>query len=139
MTASSSEPPGNDLKPLAGNPASASAMCKSVNPAPFHLRISSMGISDTLIPNSPAARISVSSAAIFSNLCRNHRVTPPETSRTSSIEYPRLNASNRAPILLSVGILNQSISIASGNGSLARSSIDSPPEASAIVSGLGWG
>ena len=137
MTASSSEPSGNDLKPVAGKPASASAMCKSVNPAPFHLRISNMGIFEVLIPNSPAARISVSSAAIFSNLCRNHRVTPPETSRTSSMEYPRLNASKRAPILLSVGILNQSISMASGNGSLARSSMVSPPEASAMVSGLG--
>ncbi len=40
---------------------------------------------------------------------------------------------------LSVGTLSQSSRRASGSGSKARSSIDSPPEASAIVSGLGCG
>ncbi len=40
---------------------------------------------------------------------------------------------------LSVGTLSQSSSRASGRGSKARSSIDSPPEASAMVSGRGCG
>ena len=40
---------------------------------------------------------------------------------------------------LSLGTLSQSSRRASGSGSKARSSIDSPPDASAMVRGLGWG
>ena len=85
VTANSSEPSDRSLNPLAGKPASASAMCKSVKPAPFHILISSSGTSAGLRPISPAARISVSMAAMFSNRCRNQRVTPPVMSRTSSV------------------------------------------------------
>ena len=44
-----------------------------------------------------------------------------------------------ADILLSVGTLSQSSKIAVGSSSEDLSSIDSPPEESAIVSGLGCG
>ncbi len=139
VTANSSLPLVNCLNPDTGKPDNASAMCKSVKPQPFQYRISSDWISDGVIPNSPAALISVSTAAIFSNRCRNQRVTPPVKSRTSSIEYPLLKASKRAPIRRSVGTLNQSTNIASGKGCDALSSIVSPPDASANVRGLGCG
>ena len=114
-------------------------MCRSVNPAPFQDRISDSGIPAGLIPISPAALISVSIAASFSNLLRNQRVIPPVRSLTSSIEYPLRKASITAPILLSVGILSQSSRSAVGSFSDALSSIVSPSEASDIVSGRGWG
>ena len=103
------------MNPDAGNPHKASAICKSEKPKPFQERISLAGICEGISPSSPAALISVSIAAILSNRCKNQRVTPPVKSRTSSIEYPLLKASKSAPIRRSVGILNQSTNIASGN------------------------
>ena len=84
------------------------------------------------------ATISFSTLAIRWNPYKNHRVILV-ISWTLSMLHPLLNASITAPILLSVAILNQSISTLSGSCSNARSAIPSPSDSSALVSGLGCG
>ena len=64
---------------------------------------------------------------------------PPVISLTFSRSQFLLNASNKAPILLSDGIASHFSRISSLSGVEARSSMVSPPEASAMVKGLGWG